>query len=76
MPAGLAAIGSGIGGGVVAKESCPVLQGSPKQAIRTNIMLLGQAIAQTPAILGLLIAFILIFKKLVQLIQLRLAWLF
>lgn len=60
---GLGAIGSGIGGGIVAESSC---QGIARQPLTvtpvTNIMLLGQAIAQTPAILGLLISFILIFK--------------
>lgn len=61
--AGLGAIGSGIGGGFVAKESC---EGIARQPLSvgpvTNIMLLGQAITQTPAILGLLVTFILIFK--------------
>ena len=60
---GLAAIGSGIGGGVVAKSSC---EGIARQPLTiksvTNVMLLGQAIAQTPAILGLLVSFILIYK--------------
>jgi F0F1-type ATP synthase membrane subunit c/vacuolar-type H+-ATPase subunit K len=60
---GLGAIGSGIGGGVVARNSC---EGIARQPLSvgpvTNIMLLGQAITQTPAILGLLVSFILIFK--------------
>ncbi len=67
LASGLAAIGSGIGGGFVAKESCEGIARQPETGNTvTNIMLLGQAIAQTPAILGLLIAFILIFKKFVQ----------
>lgn len=64
LAAGLSAIGSGIGGGVVAEASSEGVARNPdahKQV--TNVMLLGQAITQTPAILGLLIAFILIFKE-------------
>jgi F-type H+-transporting ATPase subunit c len=64
LAAGLAAIGSGIGGGTVAQASCEGIArnpGSQKQVI--NVMLLGQAITQTPAILGLLISFILIFRQ-------------
>ncbi len=63
LAAGLSAIGSGIGGGIVAKENCEGISRSPESAgTATNIMLLGQAITQTPAILGLLVAFILIFR--------------
>lgn len=63
LAAGLSAIGSGIGGGVVAKASCEGIARQPSAATPvTNIMLLGQAITQTPAILGLLVAFILIFR--------------
>jgi ATP synthase F0 subunit c len=60
---GLGAIGSGIGGGVVAEASCEGIARQPLtiQSV-TNVMLLGQAIAQTPAILGLLVSFILIYK--------------
>jgi len=64
LAAGLAAIGSGIGGGAVAQASCEGIArnpGSQKQVV--NVMLLGQAITQTPAILGLLVSFILIFKQ-------------
>ena len=60
---GLGAIGSGIGSGVVAKSSCEGIARQPLAITPvTNVMLLGQAIAQTPAILGLLISFILIYK--------------
>jgi len=60
---GLGAIGSGLGGGLVAEASCEGIARQPLTVTPvTNIMLLGQAIAQTPAILGLLISFILIFK--------------
>lgn len=63
LATGLGAIGSGIGGGTVAKESCNGIARQPRSATQVlNIMLLGQAITQTPAILGLLVSFILIFK--------------
>lgn len=63
LATGLAAIGSGIGGGLVAESSCKGIARQPRSVgAVTNVMLLGQAIAQTPAILGLLVAFILIFK--------------
>jgi F-type H+-transporting ATPase subunit c len=64
LAAGLSAIGSGIGGGVVAGASAEGIARQPAAVSPvTNIMLLGQAISQTPAILGLLVAFILIFKQ-------------
>lgn len=60
---GLGAIGSGIGGGIVAEASSEGIARQPLTITNvTNVMLLGQAIAQTPAILGLLISFILIYK--------------
>jgi ATP synthase F0 subunit c len=60
---GLGAIGSGLGGGLVAEASCEGIARQPETATPvTNIMLLGQAITQTPAILGLLVSCILIFK--------------
>lgn len=63
LATGLSAIGSGIGGGVVAQSSTEGIARTPQAAGPvTNVMLLGQAIAQTPAILGLLIGFILLFK--------------
>ena len=62
LASGLSAIGSGIGGGIVAEQSCMGIARQPTSITPvTNIMLLGQAITQTPAILGLLISFILIF---------------
>ena len=64
LASGLGAIGSGIGGGVVAEASSEGIARQPGAlATVTNVMLLGQAITQTPAILGLLISFILIFKN-------------
>jgi len=63
LSAGLSAVGSGIGGGVVARESSLGIARQPTAFTPvTNVMLLGQAITQTPAILGLLVSFILIFK--------------
>jgi F-type H+-transporting ATPase subunit c len=64
LAAGLSAIGSGIGGGIVAGASSEGIARQPFSfSVVTNSMLLGQAITQTPAILGLLVAFILIFKE-------------
>lgn len=61
---GLGSIGSGLGGGLVAKTSCEGIARQPESASRvTNIMLLSQAVTQTTAIYGLLVAFILLFKK-------------
>ena len=63
LSSGLSAIGSGIGGGLVAEASCEGIARQPGSvATVTNVMLLGQAVTQTTAIYGLLIAFILIFK--------------
>ena len=63
LSTGLSAIGSGIGSGFAAQSCCEGIARQPRSAgVSTNLMLLGQAIAQTPAILGLLVAFILIFK--------------
>ncbi len=60
---GLAAIGSGYGGGLAAGASCESVARHP-QAVGpvTTTMLVGQAVAQTPSIFGLLISFILMFK--------------
>jgi ATP synthase F0 subunit c len=60
---GLAAIGSGIGGGMAAGASCEGIARNPETVGKvTTIMLVGQAVSQTPAIFGLLVSFILIFK--------------
>lgn len=60
---GLAAIGSGYGGGVVAGASCEGIARQPKSVGNvTTTMLVGQAVAQTPSIFGLLVSFILMFK--------------
>ncbi|MBT8342627.1 MAG: ATP synthase F0 subunit C [Desulfatitalea sp.] len=63
LSAGLSAIGAGFGSGLVAGASCEGIARQPRSAgTVTNSMLLGQAITQTTAIYGLLIAFILLFK--------------
>jgi F0F1-type ATP synthase membrane subunit c/vacuolar-type H+-ATPase subunit K len=61
---GLAAIGSGCGGGLAAGASCEGIARQPKTAANvTTIMLVGQAVSQTPSIFGLLVSFILMFKS-------------
>jgi F0F1-type ATP synthase membrane subunit c/vacuolar-type H+-ATPase subunit K len=61
---GLAAIGSGYGGGLAAGASCEGIARSPQSVTNvTTIMLVGQAVSQTPSIFGLLISFILMFKS-------------
>jgi ATP synthase F0 subunit c len=60
---GLAAIGSGVGGGLAAGSSCEGIARNPDTVGQiTTTMLVGQAISQTPAIFGLLVSFILMFK--------------
>ncbi|GBC63178.1 ATP synthase F0 subunit C [Desulfonema ishimotonii] len=61
--AGIGAIGSGIGEGLVAKSGCEGVARQPlNSAPTTNGMLLGMAVAETTAIYGLLISVILMFK--------------
>jgi F-type H+-transporting ATPase subunit c len=63
LSTGLAAIGSGMGGGFAAGASCEGVARQPETAGPvTTTMLVGQAVAQTPSIFGLLISFILMFK--------------
>jgi len=60
---GLAAIGSGYGGGLAAGASCEGISRQPETVGNvTTIMLVGQAVAQTPSVFGLLVSFILMFK--------------
>ena len=60
---GLAAIGSGYGGGLAAGASCEGIARQPRAAASvTTTMLVGQAVSQTPSIFGLLVSFILMFK--------------
>jgi len=59
----LAAIGSGLGGGLAAGESCAGIARNPDTVGQvTTTMLVGQAVSQTPSIFGLLVSFILMFK--------------
>jgi F0F1-type ATP synthase membrane subunit c/vacuolar-type H+-ATPase subunit K len=63
LSAGLAAIGSGFGGGLAAGSSVSGIARQPETfGPVTTIMLVGQAVSQTPAIFGLLVSFILMFK--------------
>ncbi len=63
LSTGLAAIGSGYGGGLAAGASCDSVARHPRSAGQvTTTMLVGQAVAQTPSIFGLLVSFILMFK--------------
>ena len=59
---GLGAIGSGYGNGTTGSSACVAVGMQPEQkgAVMT-LMLVGQAVAQTPAIFALLVAFILMF---------------
>lgn len=64
LSTGLAAIGSGYGGGLAAGASCEGVARQPETAGPvTTTMLVGQAVAQTPSIFGLLISFILLFRS-------------
>ncbi len=61
---GLAAIGSGYGGGLAAGASCEGISRQPESVGNvTTVMLVGQAVTQTPSIFGLLVSFILLFKR-------------
>ncbi len=60
---GLAAIGSGYGGGKAAGASCEGIARQPQAGGNvTTVMLIGQAVSQTPSIFGLLVGFILMLK--------------
>jgi F-type H+-transporting ATPase subunit c len=61
---GLGAIGSGFGNGTTGSSACVAVgvQQEHRGAILT-LMLVGQAVAQTPAIFALLVAFILMFSS-------------
>ena len=63
LSTGLAAIGSGLGGGLTAGSSCEAIARNPESVTNvTTTMLVGQAVAQTASIFGLLVSFILMFK--------------
>lgn len=64
ISSGFGAIGSGLGGGLVAEASCNGISRQPLTVTPvTNVMLLGQAVTQTTAIYALLVSFILMFKS-------------
>lgn len=74
LSTGLAAIGSGYGGGMAAGASCEGVARQPEAVGNvTTIMLVGQAVAQTPSIFGLLVSFILMFKTFPESTQLQAA---
>ncbi len=63
LSTGLAAIGSGIGEGLTAGGTMQTIARQPLSASRaTASMLVAQAVAETPAIFGLLISLVLVFK--------------
>lgn len=62
IASGVGAIGSGLGDGLVASAAARGIARQPESAPTvTKMMLLGQAVTETTAIYGLLVAFILIF---------------
>ena len=64
LSTGLAAIGSGYGGGLAAGASCQGIARNPESMGNViTTMLVGQAVAQTASIFGLLVSFILMFKS-------------
>ncbi len=61
---GLSAIGSGMGGGFPAAEACQGIATNPEtQGMLTTNMLIGSAVCQTPAIFGMVVAFMLMFMN-------------
>ncbi|MDZ7831045.1 MAG: ATP synthase F0 subunit C [Desulfobacterales bacterium] len=67
LSTGLSAIGSGVGGGLAAGASCEGIARQPESLGNvTTTMLVGQAVSQTPAIFGLLISFILLFRPVAE----------
>jgi len=61
---GIGAFGAGVGSGFPGGTACVGIARNPRAAgqITTN-MLIGQAVAQTPAIFAMLVSFILMFKS-------------
>jgi F-type H+-transporting ATPase subunit c len=59
---GLSAIGSGVGAGLPAGTACVGIVRQPGNSNKTlTTMLIGSAVCQTPAIFGMVIAFLLLF---------------
>ena len=62
MAMGAGALGPGIGSGITGGGAISGISAWPKaQAITVRTMLIGQAVSQTPAIFGMLVAFIMLF---------------
>ena len=62
---GFAAIGSGIGAGLAAGKACVSIVRQPASSNKIlTTMLIGSAVCQTPAIFGMVIAFLLLFLDL------------
>ncbi|MBU2552611.1 MAG: ATP synthase F0 subunit C [Proteobacteria bacterium] len=60
---GLAAVGTGIGQGMIAGGAVQSIGRQPESVARTTgTMLVSQAVTETPSIFGLLVALILVFK--------------
>ena len=60
---GLAAIGAGIGQGMIAGSTCKSIARQPLSLTRaTGTMLVSQAVTETPSIFGLVVSVLLIFK--------------
>jgi F-type H+-transporting ATPase subunit c len=68
---GIGAFGAGVGSGFPGGTACIGIARNPRVAgaINTN-MLIGQAVAQTPAIFAMLVSFILMFKSYPSVIKL------
>lgn len=62
--AGFSALGPGVGSGMAAAAACDAVSRRPgASALLLRTMLVGQAVAQTPSIFGLLVAFLLLFAR-------------
>jgi F0F1-type ATP synthase membrane subunit c/vacuolar-type H+-ATPase subunit K len=71
---GLAAIGSGYGGGKAAGASCEGIARQPLSGGNvTTVMLIGQAVSQTPSVFGMLVSFILMLKVYPESVAIRTA---
>ena len=59
----IAGIGPGIGQGIAAGHAAAAVGRNPAKSAITSTMLLGQAVAETTGLYGLLIAMLLLFVK-------------
>lgn len=60
---GLSAIGSGVGAGLAAGKQCLGIVRQPAHSAKLlTTMLIGSAVCQTPAIFGMVVAFLLLFR--------------